>query len=198
MRIFGKAIGLALFCSMLALTTGCSGNGTSGPRAGVDSSIYSFENIKKIHLRDPERALAMTDSAEMMGVIGADSCNWLRGLIHYGATKDFPEARRHIQKVLDSRQADKTSQMYLRNFSLMMSTYELEENYSKCLEYCLEGARLAHEAGDLRRGGGAGAVRLVQHRADAGIWPEEPLRWHPHHPEAEAGPHDGRGAALRL
>lgn len=148
MRIIGKAIEWTLLCSVLALTMGCTGNGTLRPRAGVDSSIYSFENIKKIHLRDPERALAMTDSAEMMGVIGADSCNWLRGLIHYGATKDFPEARRHIQKVLDSRQADKTSQMYLRNFSLMMSTYELEENYSKCLEYCLEGARLAHEAGD--------------------------------------------------
>ena len=148
MRIIGKAIEWTLLCSVLALTMGCTGNGTLRPRAGVDSSIYSFENIKKIHLRDPERALAMTDSAEMMGVIGADSCNWLRGLIHYGATKDFPEARRHIQKVLDSRQTDKTSQMYLRNFSLMMSTYELEENYSKCLEYCLEGARLAHEAGD--------------------------------------------------
>ena len=150
MRKTGKVIGLALFCSVLVLATGCMGNGTSRSRAGVDNSLYSFENIKKIHLIDPERALAMTDSAEMMGVIGADSCNWLRGLIHYGATKDYPEARRHIQKVLDSRQADKTSGIYLRNFSLMTSTYEQEENYAKCLEYCLEGARLAHEAGDIQ------------------------------------------------
>jgi AraC-like DNA-binding protein len=148
MRILGKVIGLALFCPLLALTTGCTGNGTSGPRAGGDKSVYSFENIKKIHLSDPERALVMTDSAEMLGVMSADSCNWLRGLIHYGATRDFSEARHYIQKVLDSRQADKTSQMYLRNLSLMESTYELEGNYAKCLEYCLEGARLAHEAGD--------------------------------------------------
>lgn len=148
MRILCKAIGSLLFCLLLALTAGCTGNGTPGPRAGVDHNIYSFENIKKIHLSEPERALAMTDSAEMLGTMSTDSCNWLRGLIHYGATRDFPEARRHIQKVLDSRQADKTSGLYLRNFSLMMSTYELEENYAKSLEYCLEGARLAHEAGD--------------------------------------------------
>ena len=150
MKRIRESIVLTLFCSVLVLITGCKGSRTSGSRAGVDRSVYSFENIKKIHLSEPERALVMTDSAEMLGVMSADSCNWLRGLIHYGATGDYSAARYYIQKVLDSRQADKTSGIYLRSFSLMESTYALEENYAKCLEYCLEGARLAHEAGDLQ------------------------------------------------
>ncbi len=137
-----------ILCVVLAFV-GCIGNGASGLRSEADS-IYLFENIKKIHLSAPERALAMTDSAEMMGVMTADSCNWLRGLIHYGATMNYAEARHYIQMVLDSKKSDKTSEFYLRNLSLMMATYQQEENYSKCLQCCLEGARLAHEAGDIR------------------------------------------------
>jgi AraC-like DNA-binding protein len=125
------------------------GGGVSGQHSGADS-IYTYQNIIKIHLTEPKRALAMTDTAEMMGLITSDSCNWLRGNIYYGAIRNFSEAKRYTKMVLDSKKADKTSELYMRNISLLASILQLEENYGECLQYSLEGARLAHEAGNIQ------------------------------------------------
>ena len=140
---------VALTVMVMAFSVSSCSNSSSGLRSEADS-IYSYQHIRKISHTEPERALALIDSAEMTKVMTTDSCNWLRGIIHYEVTYNYTAAKRYAQMVIDSKKADKSSDLYLRNFKLMQAIYEKEENYSESLRYCLEGARMAHEAGNIQ------------------------------------------------
>lgn len=147
---FSKVFFVALLFTVSAATITSCGGSSTGAHSDADS-IYSFLNIKKIMRTTPERALALTDTAEMKRLMTKDSCNWLRGIIHYEGLSNYTKAKQYAQMVLDSKQADKTSNLYLRNVYLMESILKNEENYAECLRYCLEGASLAHEIGDVKR-----------------------------------------------
>ncbi len=142
-----KAICLVLW-GVLAMMTACTVGVNDGKRTDADS-IYTYPYIKKIHLTDPQRALALTDTAEQKGIIGRDSSNWIRGIIHYEATKNYRQARDCAQQVLNHLEDQPTSALYLANTKLMAAICLTDEHYNESLGYCTKGAELAHEAGNV-------------------------------------------------
>ena len=127
---------------------GCTDNGSNSPVTDADS-LYTYTFIYKHHIHEPERCLALLDTAEMRGVMSADSCNWLRGHI-CSYLGDYDRADEYLHRVLDREDLSHTSDVYLTTLStyctFSISAYE----NSRCLEYANEGARLAHEAGNAR------------------------------------------------
>ena len=127
---------------------GCTDNGGNSPVTDADS-LYTYTFIYKHHIQEPERCLALLDTAEMRGVMSEDSCNWLRGHI-CNYLGDYDRADEYLHRVLDREELSHTSDVYLTTLStyctFSIGTYE----NGRCLEYANEGARLAHEAGNAR------------------------------------------------
>lgn len=136
-----------ILCITLTISACTKGNQGLSSSDGQDS-LYTWQYIKKIHLEEPERALALTDTAETRGLICRDSCNWIRGVIFYGAIKDYPKAKAFCQLVLDRQKDEKTGTLYLKGLKLMAAICLTDEGYNSSLRYCIEGAALAHEADD--------------------------------------------------
>lgn len=132
-----------------AAIIGCTGRTKKAPATGPDS-YYTYKYIINLHMREPERCLALIDTAEMLGTMSADSCNWLRGHIYNAGLADFVRAEQYLRLVLDREGLSHTSDIYLTTLSTYC-TFSLHlREYARALEYATEGAQLAQEAGSAR------------------------------------------------
>lgn len=128
---------------------GCTGRQAKGSRAGSDS-LYTYNYIIDRHMREPERCLALIDTAETLGTMSADSCNWLRGHIYNAGLTDYVRAEEYLRLVLDREGLSHTSNVYLTTLSTYCTFSLAVREYDRALEYATEGERLAHEAGNTR------------------------------------------------
>lgn len=128
---------------------GCTGRQAKGSRAGADS-LYTYRYIINRHMQEPERCLALIDTAEMRGTMSADSCNWLRGHIYNVGLADYVRAEEYLRLVLDREGLSHTSDIYLTTLSTYCTFSLRLREYARALEYATEGAQLAQEAGNAR------------------------------------------------
>lgn len=139
-----------LFAVLLVLAfVGCTGNGGGGPVTDADS-LYTFVYILDHHAQEPERCLTLIDTAEIRGTMSTDSCNWLRGHIYYASMDDYDRADEYLHRVLDHKELNHTSDIYLTTLSTYCTFSIALNEYGRCLEYANEGAQQAHEAGNAR------------------------------------------------
>ena len=142
---------MKLFCIILTVLAimGCTGRQGEGTATGADS-LYTYTYIFRHHIQEPERCLALIDTAEMHSLMSADSCNWLRGHINYVCLNDYALADAYLRRVLDRPGLSHTSDVYLSALSTYC-TFSLKINNNvRALEHAIEGARMAHEAGNAR------------------------------------------------
>lgn len=144
--IVKKAIQILLTAAAI---TGCTGKTDKAPATGPDSR-YTYSYIIDRHMREPERCLALIDTAEMLGTMSADSCNWLRGHIYRAGLTDYVRAEQYLRLVLDREGLSHTSDIYLTALSTYCTFSLTVREYARALEYATEGERLAHEAGNAR------------------------------------------------
>lgn len=128
---------------------GCTGKAEKAPATGPDSH-YTYNYIIDRHMREPERCLALIDTAEMLGTMSVDSCNWLRGHICNAGLTDYVRAEHYLRLVLDREGLSHTSKVYLTTLSTYCTFSLAVREYARALEYATEGERLAHEAGNTR------------------------------------------------
>ncbi len=128
---------------------GCTGNGGNGSVTDADS-LYTFDYIYLHHIQEPERCLSLIDTAEQRGLMSTDSCNWLRGQIYYACLKDYACADEYLHRVLDRPELNHASDIYLTALSTYCAFSLHADEYARTLEHATEGARLAHEAGNVR------------------------------------------------
>ena len=132
-----------------AAIIGCTGKAEKAPVAGPDSH-YTYDYIYDLQMREPERCLALIDTAEMLGTMSADSCNWLRGHIYRAGLTDYVRAEQYLRLVLDREGLSHTSDVYLTTLSTYCTFSLTVREYARALEYATEGERLSHEAGNTR------------------------------------------------
>ncbi len=140
---------LVLF-TMLFLTVGCTGNGGKGQGSGADS-IYTWENIRQYMMEEPEYAVALIDTAEMRGLADVNYANWMRAQIYYESPKaeDLDKARELCRKVLDNQNPEADSWQKLKAQSLLVNICAyLPATYQDAVRYAIEGAEMAHRAGN--------------------------------------------------
>ncbi len=140
-----------LLCILLALTTGCVDNGTSGHVSKSDS-IYTRDNIVKYLFTDPELGLRMIDTAETRGVIDVNQANYARGYFYYSSDKiqDLDKTRDYMLKVLNNKKPAVDSATYIKVLNCLTAVYSATPStYQDAIQYALEGAQRAHNANDL-------------------------------------------------
>ena len=144
-----KIVALVLF-AMLLLAVGCTGNGGKGQGAGADS-IYTWENIRQYMMEEPEYALGLVDTAEMRGLADVNYANWMRAQIYYESPKaeDLDKARELCLKVLENQNPEADSRQKLKAQSLLVNICAyLPATYQDAVRYAIEGAEMAHRAGN--------------------------------------------------
>ena len=139
-----------LFFVALALTMGCTGNGGKGQSPGADS-IYTWENIRQYMMEEPEYAFGLIDTAEMRGLAGVNDANWMRAQIYYESPKaeDLNKSRELCLKVLGNQNPEADNRQKLKAQSLLVNICAyLPATYQDAVRYAIEGAEMAHRAGN--------------------------------------------------
>lgn len=138
---------LPVVLTVLALMSGCSGNGAPGQVAGADS-IYSWENIRQYCMQEPERCFAMVDSAQKAGYVDANYANWMRAQIYMTTPGgDMEKARECCMAILENTDPAPDSLQYVKTYHLLVSIGMNMGAYQEAIEYASKGAKIAHENG---------------------------------------------------
>lgn len=131
--------------------SGCTGNVGTGQHSEVDS-IYTWENIRKSMIEQPEHAFGLIDTAEMRGVADVNQANWMRALIYYESPKaeDLDKARDLCLKILDNKKPEADSLWKQKTLSLLVNICAyIPATYQDAVRYAIRGAEMAHRAGDI-------------------------------------------------
>ena len=135
--------------AVLAVIAACiGGNGKPGCESEADS-IYTWDNIRKSMMEQPDYALALVDTAEMRGLADANHADWMRAQIYYESpkTEDLDKARELCLKVLGSKNPEADSRQKLKAQSLLVNICAyLPTTYQDAVRYAIEGAEMAHRA----------------------------------------------------
>jgi len=134
----------------MALTAGCTGNGTG--RGSEADSIYTWENIRKSMMEQPEHALGLIDTAEMRGLADVNLADWMRAQVYYNApaVEDMDKARDYCLQVLERQNPAADSVQKLKTLSLLVNICAyLPAAYQDAVRYAKQGAEMAHHAGDI-------------------------------------------------
>ncbi len=132
-----------LFCLLISCTYH-----HSTPIQGTDSdSIYTLEYIVKIHIKEPQRALGLIDTAFMRGFFRDYQADELRAVVYQAGLNDLHRAMEYCLRIY---QLDSIRLIPSRNVSLLRRmcgiSYGLG-NYGDCIRYATEGIPVAQSLG---------------------------------------------------
>ncbi|MBP5338779.1 MAG: AraC family transcriptional regulator [Prevotella sp.] len=142
---------LFLILAVLAGMTACT-NGSGNGKSTEADSIYTWENIRKSMMEEPEHAFGLIDTAEMRGLADANQANWMRAQIYYESPKaeDLDKARDLCLKILDNKNPEADSLWKQKTLSLLVNICAyLPDTYQDAVRYAKQGAEMAHHAGDI-------------------------------------------------
>lgn len=129
--------------SAMLLTSGC-GSGESRPEA--DDSIYSVEYLNSISIDNPERALALLDTAEQKKLLSEFDIARLRCLAYHNGLSDYKNALRYGLEAYDMPESREDAQVYLSLLEVIADDYYENGNYEESVRLCTEGLKLASDS----------------------------------------------------
>ena len=145
-----ETIGLLLL-AVLAMTA-CTGNGSLpfGEGGGRDhepqgaDTIYTEAKAMSKHRTEPERALAMIDSAVTVGNVTWQRGEYLKAVTQYGGMNNKPLARQICLDMLAKNDALADSVTIENTYFLLTSIEYSTSDFPAVIRYATEGSRLAH------------------------------------------------------
>lgn len=138
---------LLLFCAVLVLTTGCSNGGLKGVKSGVATgadTLYTEQKAMSIHRAEPERALAMIDSAIVVDNVTPQRGEYLKALTQYAGMHNYPLARQMCLDLLEEKEASADSTTRQQTWSLLATLEYVSGNFPGVIRYATEASRMAH------------------------------------------------------
>lgn len=136
---------------MTLITIGCTNGSNSGNISDADS-IYQWEYIRKYLDKDQEYSLKLIDTAEMRKLIDVNKANYWRARVYFNAEKNmnYDRSKEYCMKVLDNTKPAPDSTLYIRVLNLLVGINRLDQRtYPEAIQYAMEGAQRAHNAGDI-------------------------------------------------
>lgn len=135
---------------LLPMLVSCSGDSTT-PSAPIGSdSLYVWDNIRRYVTTEPERALAMIDTAQALGVADVSHADIMRAQVYVNSPliNDPVKAKDYCLKVLDDPHATIDSAQHVEILILLVAaSLQDQENYADAIRYAMEGAKRAHNLG---------------------------------------------------
>ena len=127
----------------MLLTPGC-GSGESRPY--VADSIYSVEYLNSISIDNPERALALLDTAEQKKLLSEFDIARLRCLAYHNGLSDYKNALRYGLEAYDMPEARRDAEILLLLLGVIADDYYQNGNYEESVRICTEGLKLASDS----------------------------------------------------
>lgn len=117
--------------------------GKQEPQA-ADASRYTEEAAISIRRTEPERALAMIDSAVIVGNVTPSRGEYLRALTQYAGLHNYPLARQTCLDLLEEKEAPADSTTRQETWSLLATVEYVSGNFPGVIRYATEASRMAH------------------------------------------------------
>ena len=128
------------------LLTACHA-GHSDPATGGRDSVYTAEYIEKISFEEPEKALALLDTAEERRLFSPFETNMLRCLVNHNGLSRYRTALFYARKAYADPEARKHPDRLLLLLSYMAEDSNTNGDYAASVRYCTEGLELAKKQG---------------------------------------------------
>ena len=122
--------------------------GHSDPATGGRDSVYTAEYIQKIAFDEPEKALALLDTAEERRLLTPFDISDLRCMVYHNGLSHYKTAYTHALKAYNDPEARKNPEKFLSLVGIMAEECHNNGNYTGSVDYCAEGMKLARELGD--------------------------------------------------
>lgn len=123
----------------------------SGSTAHISNgdSIYHSDYIYSICITEPERALALADTAETMNLLSPDhiTIDALKGLIYNNGMEQSKLAMFYCQKAYEDSSFRKNTEGFLNNLSILTSLYYKSNDYASAIRFASEGLEIARAHG---------------------------------------------------
>lgn len=127
---------------LLATAYGC------GPKEekGTAGSVLTVPYIVNIGITEPERALALIDTAEQQGVMDDFELNRLRAMVYHNGLSDNNKSLEYALKAYDSPTARGDGRKYLLLIEMIADQYYLIGDYARSVEFCTKGIKVARDS----------------------------------------------------
>lgn len=107
-----------------------------------------IQHINQICLTDPEKALALLDSAEANHLLKTYDINGLRAVIYQNAFGQSHVALAYSRRIYESPEAQKDTVILTKTLKQLVALNYRNGNYSEAIHYAQEGSALAHATND--------------------------------------------------
>ena len=177
-----QALQLILYLVVLTVSMGCTGNGSlplgeGGGRGHVPQagdSLYTEERAMDIYAREPERALRIIDSAEVVGNVSDFRAELLRARVYAypGDAMNLDTARQMGVALLEHDSVKGSVDNRMEVLRLLTDVARIHLDYPEQVKWASELATLCREQGDerLRVGEhGSGMTEALRTESEIGI-----------------------------
>lgn len=141
MRCF-RYISLLVLPLLLVIAFGCGGR----PADYSDKGVCSVRYIDSIAIDEPERALAILDSAEQHELMSDFDISRLRCLVYHNGLSDYNKALHYGMKAYDMPEARDCAEDFLRLVEIIADENYQTGNYTESVRLCTEGLQLARDS----------------------------------------------------
>ena len=127
----------------VSMTSGC---GSNDSRPDVVDSIYSVEYIYSITIGNPERALALLDTAEQKKLLSEFDIAHLRCLAYHNGLMDYKNALCYGLEAYNMPESRQDTKIFLSLLEIIADDYYQNGNYEESVRTCTEGLKLASDS----------------------------------------------------
>lgn len=112
-------------------------------------SIYRYDHIYHISIREPQRALALADTAEMLNLLRPDhTClNAVKAMIYQNGLGQRKLAKFYSQKAYEDVEFQKDTTSYLNNLAHLAALCYKSSDYASAIRYASNGLKMARTHG---------------------------------------------------
>lgn len=132
---------------MSLLLCACHGSG-SGQKPESRDSVYTTEHIQKIAFGQPQKALALLDTAEERRLLSPFDISDLRCQVYHNGLSHYKTAYAHALKAYNDPDARRDPGKLLSLLGIMAEECHTNGDYTGSVEHCAEGLELAGQTGD--------------------------------------------------
>ena len=122
-------------------------DGHSRSATGGRDSVYTVGYIEEISFEEPEKALALLDTAEERRLLTPFDINGLRCLVNHNGLSRYRTALFYARKAYADPEARKHPNRLLLLLSYMAEDSHTNGDYAASVRYCIEGLELAKKQG---------------------------------------------------
>ena len=137
-----------IFCSAILLAlllNSCEHKPSTAQDIENSDSIYLPNYITHICIKEPQRALALTDTAEIRNLLRPNNTclNAMKGLIYNNGLKQRKLSKFYCLKAYEDPEFKKSTTNYLNNLAMITNHCYKASDYAAALRYAMEGLEMA-------------------------------------------------------